>query len=515
AAFNEPVARSQAGVVSWQGADGRTHILAGAENYTDGTTNGSAVRQYDLFGKTIEDAIPAWEASVGPLALGDLEGHGQLELLVGGRVLPGRYPEPTSSKIYRYDGHQWRLDAEKSGHLENAGLVKAALLSDLDNDGFPEIVLASDWGPIRIFHNNHGTLAPWDPPLTWPAGQTNVPRPTVLSQLTGWWNGVTSGDFDGDGRLDLAVSNWGQNTKYQADRAKALSVYYGDLAGDESVQLVEAYYEPELKCVVPERQLSSLAKGLPWLRGKFDSNKAFSTASVQDVLGERLATARVVQANCLESIVLLNRGDHFEVRLLPVEAQMAPAFGICVADFDGDGNEDLFLAQNFFATQHETARYDAGLGLLLLGDGRGGFRAVSAHESGIVIYGEQRGAASGDFDGDGRVDLAVGQNAADTKLFHNRQATPGLRVRLRGPPDNPEGVGAVIRLKAAGTWRAAREVHAGSGYWSQDSRVQVLGPQQASEVEVRWPGGKLTTNAVPSGTRELTLSFDGRLLQSR
>src|SRR6185369_7369252 len=149
-----------------------------------------------------------------------------------------------------------------------------------------------------------------------------------------------------------------------------------------------------------------------------------------------------LEATWLESTVFLNRGDRFEAHVLPVEAQMAPAFAVCAGDLDGDGHEDLLLSQNFFAVQPETPRYDAGRGLWLRGDGRGGFTAVPGQESGILVYGEQRGAAFSDYDADGRVDLVVTQNGAATKLYRNAGAKPGLRIRLTGPPANPSAVGA-------------------------------------------------------------------------
>src|SRR5262249_19179380 len=161
---------------------------------------------------------------------------------------------------------------------------------------------------------------------------------------------------------------------------------------------------------VPLRQLGTLSKGLPFLRGLFASNKAYSTASVEEVLGDRFSAAKKLEAVCLESVVLLNRGDHFEVRVLALEAQMCPGFGLCVGNFYDDGNEVIFLAQNFFSFQPETPRYDAGRGLLLKADGSGGFQVVPGQESGIKVYGQQRGAAAGDFDADGRLDLVLTQN---------------------------------------------------------------------------------------------------------
>ena len=144
----------------------------------------------------------------------------------------------------------------------------------------------------------------------------------------------------------------------------------------------------------------------------------------------------MVQATTLAHTLFLNRGDHFEPHALPDEWQFAPAFGAVVADFDGDGNEDLFLSQNFFAYPVRMERADSGRGLLLRGDGKGGFVPVPGQFSGNRRLGRRARCAAADYDGDGRVDLLVAQNSQETKLYHNVAAKPGLRVRLIGPPGN-------------------------------------------------------------------------------
>src|SRR6185436_19958648 len=186
---------------------------------------------------------------------------------------------------------------------------------------------------------------------------------------------------------------------------------------------------------------------IPWLMERFPTHAAWSRATVADIIRDREGKVRRLSASTLATTVFLNRAGRFEARPLPSEAQFAPVFGVCVADFDGDGHEDVFLAQNFFAFRVEDSRLEAGRGLLLRGDGKSAFQPVPAQESGIKVYGEQRGAAVSDFDHDGRVDLAVTQNGAATKLFRNTSARPGIRVRLAGPSGNPAGVGAILRLK--------------------------------------------------------------------
>jgi enediyne biosynthesis protein E4 len=497
APLNELVAGDQTTILGWRRAPGQTVLLAGMSHYDEGAGGTAGVRQYDLGAKVIDDSLPAADASTGPLALADVEGDGDLDLFVGGRVIPGKYPVAASSRLFRNEAGKFVLDAANRSVLENLGLVSGAVFSDLDGDGFPELILACEWGPLRVFHNDHGRF-------------TDATQRLGLAQYLGWWNGVTTGDFDGDGQLDIVASNWGRNTKYESHRARPLQLYFGDFANAGSIDTIEAYYAPELQKTVPERQLSAMALALPFLRERFTSHRAYSTAGIEDILGERLSRAGVWTANWLESTVFLNRGDHFEARVLPMEAQMAPAFGVCVGDADGDGDEDIFLAQNFFATQPETPRYDAGRGLWLRGDGRGGFAALPGQVSGVEVYGEQRGAAVSDFDGDGRLDLVVTQNGAATKLYRNARAKPGLRVRLAGPPGNPQGVGASMGLIFGHRKGAIREIHAGSGYWSQDAAVQVLGGSESpTGIWVRWPGGHVVTAELPANARQITVAQAG------
>jgi hypothetical protein len=178
-----------------------------------------------------------------------------------------------------------------------------------------------------------------------------------------------------------------------------------------------------------------------------------------------------------------------------------------VADFDGDGMEDLVLSQNFFPTDLNSPRYDAGRALLLRGNGKGGFMPVPGQESGLLVYGDQRGAATADYDGDGRADVVITQNGAATRLFRNQGARPGLRVRLQGPPGNPHAIGAQLRLRNGTGWGPRRELQAGIGYWSQSSLTPLLGlGASPTDLEVRWPDGRMTTVAIPASTRELTVS---------
>jgi hypothetical protein len=493
--LNSPVPDDLGGIVGFITAPEQRAVLAAIGNYETESTNTPSVLRYNAAGSTIVAAepLPGLRSCRGPLVVGDIDGDGELDLFVGGRVLPGRYAEPASSRIYLGKAGRFLLDEANSKVLERVGLVNGAVLSDVNGDGHADLILACDWSPVRLFITENGKLK-------------EATEPWGLAKYVGWWSGVTTGDFDGDGRMDIIASNWGRNTRYEHHRARPLRLYCGDIDSNGTVDLVEAYFDAAMGKTVPERMLEPMSRGFPQLPERFKTHKAYGDASVEEIFGEPLKRATLLQANWLETTVFLNRGDHFEPRPLPLEAQFAPAFGVSVGDLDGDGKEDVFLAQNFFATNPDTSRHDAGRGLWLKGDGKGNFTPVSGHESGIKAYGEQRGCALADYDQDGRVDLVVTQNGAPTKLYHNLATKPGLRIRLRGTETNPAGIGTAIRLLFGERPGPVREVHAGSGYWSQDGAVQVMGtPEPPTQVWVRWPGGKTATVEVKPNAREIEL----------
>lgn len=492
--------QDQTAIVGWLPTNGRSALWIGSANYENGLTNHESVIRFDFQNARLDPGagIPAQLGSVGPICMADIDGDGDLDLFAGSRVVPGRYPESASSQLYRNNAGRFQLDVENSERLKNAGMVSGACFTDLDNDGFPELVLATEWGPVRVFHNDHGRFQ-------------DATESLGLSRFVGWWNGIAAGDLDGDGRLDLVASNWGLNSQFRANEQHPARLFFGDFSGSGRIDLIEAYDDSELG-IVPWRGLDAVAASMPFLRDKFPTHRAYATASISGILGDRVPRAHELRATTLASMLYLNRGDHFEAVPLPTEAQLAPAFGVCIADLDGDGHEDVFLSQNFFATQPATPRLDAGRGLWLRGDGTGRLTPVPGQKSGIKVYGEQRGAALCDYDDDGRVDLVVTQNGGETKLYHNEGASPGLRVRLAGPPENPFGIGTTLRLKFGERTGPLREIRAGGGYWSQDSPVPVLGtPVTPTQILLRWPGGKTQQAEIPKGAKEISVNVRGEL----
>ncbi len=489
--------QDQTTVLGWTKKNGAAALLLGYSNFEDGTPGNAGAQSYDFkTGQSLQN-ISGGMASTGPMTLADYDNDGDLDLFIGGRTIPGRYPQPASSRLYRNENDSFILDEANSARLENIGLVSGAVFSDVDGDGDPDLILAVEWGPITVWRNTNGTFA-------------DATVELGLAEYRGWWNGVTTGDLDEDGRLDLIATNWGLNSKYHASAEHPLQIYYSDFDNNGTLDIVETHFDSARQELVPERGLSCMSSAIPYIRQRLPTYNEFGGAGVQDILGHRLTQANEVKANTLAHAVFFNTGDGFNPVELPAEAQLTPAFYAGVADFDGDGHDDVFLSQNFFSAQIETHRCDAGRGLWLKGDGKGNLQAIPGQVSGVKVYGEQRGAALGDYDGDGRVDLVVTQNGAATKLYHNVGAQPGLRVRLAGPKENPFGAGATVRLVYENGFGPAREIHSGSGYWSQDAMAQILGRREPPKgIWVRWPGGHISSLDVPEGTREVTINFDG------
>jgi hypothetical protein len=476
----KPAGRDQTTVLANGGV-----LVAGSSNYEDGTTNGGVVRLVSIAAGKSGDSALGQDFSAGPIAFGDVDGDGVLEQFVGGRSRAGRYPESADSVLYRIRDGRYVV----AQRFETLGLVSGATFTDYDGDGDLDLVVATEWGPIRVFNNQGGTFKETTAALG-------------LGPWRGWWNSIAVGDFDEDGRLDWIAGNWGWNEflnqgvplSGSTKSGDLRALHYADFEGRGAPDLFEGWFDPITNVERPVRQFPSLSMAMPGLRDKYPTLMDFGRATLSEVMvaASTPSTPKLseVRANWFATTLFLNRGDHFEARPLPFEMQMAPVFGLVVADLNGDGHEDVFAAQNFYQTHPEDARQDAGRGVLLLGDGRGGFQSVPGQTSGIAVYGEGRGAAACDMDGDGRLDLVVAQNAAETRLFHNRQAKPGLRVRLSGSGSNPNAIGASVRLVQEGWKGPWHEVHAGSGYWSADSPVCVLGRRTGpATLEVRWPGG--------------------------
>ena len=486
---------------------GRTRLIAGLSTWEDtslaqmkSTPAVVGVRaDRGAIGSKIDSLVSSHETATGPLAMADYDGDGDLDLFIGGRAIPMQYPMAGSSGFFRNNNGTFELDGANTQLVAKIGLVSSATFADINGDGNDDLLLARDWGSIALLLNN-GRGGFMLAPATW-----------GLARWSGRWNGIATGDLDGDGKLDIVATSWGRNTPMRADTTRPLTLVYGPFGARNEIEMLMGRRDQRLNGLAPMNSYARARVAIPVIVQRAKTFSAYADANIDQLLSDTRAPVNRLEAVTLDQTVFLNRGDHFEPHAMPEEAQMSPAFYAGVADFDGDGHEDVFLGQNFFPTVIGAPRYDAGRSLLLTGDGKGGLAPMSGARSGLLVYGDQRGAAYADFDRDGRLDLVVSQNGDATRLFRNTGAKPGLRVRLIGPPSNPDGVGAQVRLVYGATMGPVREVQSGSGYWSANGAVQVLGTSGTpTEVWVRWPGGTESRVPVPAGAREVALSFGKR-----
>jgi hypothetical protein len=436
-----------------------------------------------------DGTLPPLSISAGAACAADFDRDGRLDLFIGGRVSPGLYPAAPQSVLLANRGGKF-VDVTDvvAPMLRHVGMVTAALWSDVDDDGWPDLLLTLEWGEVKYFHNAAGRkFEDW----TEKAG--------FASAGTGWWRSIATADFNGDGRPDYAVGNVGLNTQYRADPQHPALLFSGDFAGRGSNEIVEAYYEDGK--LYPWRSRSDLGAAIPAVLRRYRLNNDYARATLPEILGtDRLAAATRLAATELRSGVFLSQPDgRYRFEPWPLIAQIAPADGLVAGDFDGDGHADLYVVQNSYAPAAAIGRFDGGLSQLLCGDGRGNFAPVPPSESGLVVPGDAKALAMLDLNDDGWPDFLVSRNGEATLAFQNRGVAGrhSLRVVLQGKAGNPQAVGARVTAEYADGTTEAGEVSAGSGYYSQSSAALFFGstdPNPLRRVRVRWPSGATTTS---------------------
>ncbi|NGP77018.1 CRTAC1 family protein [Balneolaceae bacterium YR4-1] len=477
--LTDPATGDQTTILGWK-QNNKVHLIVGSANFEQGRTDAPSAYHYILNnGKVIDqESIPGVLSTTGPLAMADYTGDGFLDLFVGGTFNPGQYPISASSRLFINQKGKFKPDTNNTGLLKNIGLVKSATFSDYDKDGDPDLILATEWGPIKIFENNEGAFAERSSHLG-------------IEEYTGLWNGVTTGDINNDGLPDIIATNRGLNSGYQLKGDSPLYIYYGDSDRDGRLEMYEAYKSEELGEIVPLYNMNKVSTSDEALNRKVSSHAAYGEASLSQIIGADLERVPNKDAATLAHMLFINTGNGFRTQQLPSKAQFSTAHYAGIADFDGDGNEDIFLSQNLFAVPAQSSRSDAGRGLWLKGDGNANFTAVDGHKTGIKVYGEQRGAALGDYNDDGRIDLAVSQNGTELKLYKNISGKKTLSVELLGPASNAWAIGSGARLVfPKGRKGPYKEIQAGSGYWSQNSRLLLFGyNEEPVSIEINWFDG--------------------------
>ena len=323
--------------------------------------------------------LPNESISGSRVASADYDGDGDVDLFVGSRVVPWSYGADPPGMLLQNDGAGRYTDvtASLAPELLRAGMVTDAVWLDADRDGRSDLVMVGEWMPITIFRNIGG-------------GKLRPVQPRGLEKSHGWWNRIVVGDFTGDGRVDFIAGNLGLNSRLQASEAEPITMHVKDFDGNGFVEQVLSYSHNGARYPLALRD--ELISVMPFLRDRLPSYKSYALKSVTELFtrGE-LGDAVVKQAYTFATSLARNNGDgSFTLVPLPREAQLAPIYGILARDLDGDEKIDLMLAGNFDGFKPEIGRQGAGRGLVLRGDGKGGFVPLRPAESGLIVPGQAR-----------------------------------------------------------------------------------------------------------------------------
>ena len=423
---------------------GGSSLLQGSEHYQD--------RLYinDGSGGFIkcEDCLPETTASGSSVVGADYDKDGDLDLFVGGRVVPGVYPMPPTSYLLRNDSRDGNIKFTDvtPKELSEIGMITSALWTDYDNDGWHDLMLAGEFMPITFFKNEGGKIQ-------------NLKF--SIQNSNGWWNSLAAGDFDADGDTDYVAGNLGLNSRYRATAKEPLCIYAKDFDKNGTIDPVMCYFIQGENHIAHTR--NDLISQINAMRVRFKTYQDYADASFErSFLPEELEDAYVVRSQIFESSYIENLGDgEFAIKPLPMEAQVAPVFGILTEDYDWDGNLDILLVGNSYTTEVSTGRYDASVGLFLKGNGSGSFTSLPPGESGFKVTGDAKGLA-----------LLSGNNGSQLVLVGNNNGPMAIYGNQSGDQEfyqiDKDISFAQITLNNGKTYK--KEFYYGSTYLSQSSR---------------------------------------------
>ncbi len=401
-------------------------------------------------------ALPEITSSGSCVVANDFDQDGDLDLFVGGRVVPMKYPQAPESYLLvnRGDGSFENFTDKLSSDLARVGMVTSAVWSDVDNNGWTDLVVVGEAMPITFLLNQKG--------------QSFAVR--KLANTAGWWNSISGGDFDNDGDIDYVVGNLGLNSILKASVDEPVTVYAKDFDENGSVDALLCRYIQGKEYPVHPRE--ALTGQIASLRGVVQSYADYGRMGIRDLFPkEKLSEALILRSTLFASVYLQNNGDmKFEITPLPAPAQFSPMFGTLVTDLDEDGNLDVLAIGNSYACEPLTGYYDAGIGNFLRGDGKGSFQSVPVTESGFFVDGDAKALAQLVLKGGEQLFLAT-QNRDSLKVFSKS-------VLAKKSDDN------VIRIKPSEDYaiveladgrKRKQEFYHGNGYLSSSSRAIIKG----------------------------------------
>ena len=461
-------------------------VLSGGVAYPEGS-KGYSDRYYQNDGigqlRSIPDfALGTTPQSGGVITSADVDHDGDLDLFVGRRTVPRQFGQSPISGVFLNQDGQFVEDPHWSkDHEGRIGMVHGAVWTDVNQDGWMDLMVATDWGPIRLWQNQGGS---WK--------ETTVEA--GLEELRGRWRGLSAGDVDGDGDMDILATNIGRNDDTDGNRALPHGLLTGSLEGVPHPILIELYEQDGR--VYPLRTRNALFNGVPGLAERYPSYESFTRVD-KDALIQALPikNRHILRVHTLDTGLLINDGEgHFMFRPLPPLAQLAPSFGALIHDVDGDGWQDVVMGQNATTRSPELGPSAAGMAMLLRGRGDGSFKPMPPTHSGLNAYQETRSLARiemGDCPAQG---LLFGINRRAPQAYQHKSQGHWLSITLKGKAGNVRSAGSRVIVELANGQRQTFETHAKSGFATQSSHRIVVGlgtsPPNSVRAKVCWPTGQ-------------------------
>ena len=404
--------------------------------------------------KESPEALPKETSSGSCVRATDYDADGDLDLFVGGRVLPGKYPFAAESFVFKNEGGKFTDATDESFQgLKNLGMITDALWTDFDNDGRVDLVVVGELLPITFFKNST-------------EGFKNIGTYSGINNFLGWWNSITAADFDHDGDMDYVAGNLGLNNYYHASTERPVKVFAKDFDGNGSIDPITACYfkiQDGSEKLCPVHFWDELNSQSPKFRRQFSRYRQYGKATMEDLLTpEDLEGAIILEGNYAASSYIENLGSgKFKMVPLPIHSQFAPVFGMVADDVDGDGNMDVVQIGNDYGNEVFTGRYDAFIGLLLRGNGKGSFDITSPDRSGFFVNGDAKALAKLSMSG-GDIFIAT-QNRDSLKVFVNKLNDGSKEF-------SPEPSDSWAEFTHTTGKRQKIEFYYGSGYLSQSTR---------------------------------------------
>jgi hypothetical protein len=400
------------------------------------------------------DALPVTTNSGAGITAADFDKDGDLDLLVTGRLSPGEYPMPAQTYLLRNDGGNGKPKfTDISNELPQQGrmgMVTTALWTDYNNDGWIDIILAGEFMPVTFIKNEKGKIS--------------SSAVLALENTKGWWNSIVSADFDNDGDMDYVAGNQGLNNWLKASPSSPVCVYAKDFDKNGRIDPILCHFLNGTEYIVHARD--DLNMQMTAMKARFKDYAAYAAAEFKEsFLEEEIKDAYKLECETFSSVYIENKGNEkFEVKPLPVGAQLSPIYGMYSTDINGDGNMDVVCVGNSFAPEVQTGRNDAQGMLILEGNGQGGFK-INRNE---FNSGTDNKAISCLQSADGYQLYLISSNNGNLKSYKAKQKF--TQVPIAG-----NDAYAVIEYKNGKSSKS--EFQFGNSYLSQSSRKLFLSPE--------------------------------------